>query len=1412
MNKITLDEILKARFDITSGKGEDQAVALLKEWVSGARDVDADDVDAQQELYTMMHEISDDNAKDLVREAFKKWDGKQVADNDFKDNSTNNQSSNDNSNDTDANNNQPIDGATSGQNGDEYTNPVRWRHAYWDPVIANADNIELMFAKTTLNVYHSMGLIGDADFRRVQNADVISIDRVLAQVSELNNAQELEFSERFVMDIYNEFGHDINGVVPGILASAYRSLKTKVKNGTATQQQANMLDVVRKRIDELTDQFALFHGNSVEPSVHGQGIVFNFVDTTNIADSYAGYDKMFAARMEDFQNDQSNPRNNLLQTNRAHAQDVMNQYDKAWGLDGINNQTSIDAIDKHWADLSRTLAAARIRGGIMGIVSNYKFLDANGNVLSQFVNANGVEKDNYEPNDRIIAKSRLNQIIDLARQDVIKAHLAKTGEQINPAQLESEFNDRILTKLFEIDTVDKIRQGVLEDPYQFTDPKFRTNFINQISQSGGQITQITDAGYQAALQAQVNQTAGFATRLKSKITNGADRVGTFCVKLFEPIQEIDQRGIASRFNTAQSKDVSPNSVRIEMFKRILKGFASAFLVSAALTTIATAAAATAGVSLAVSMATIGVITALGVSYLQIQKWRRNQRANGLPDDFRTLLRDKRMLVSLGTTGLAAFAMVFGAAGFAEAAMAMGYGALAIGGSSNALQAFKDARNGGLGRTESVVWAVANAAAVVVGGIAGRTTAQNLINAYNSANPTNTEFQEKTETTESKEITHTETRTIYTQEALDHAKHITEQWYADNPQELQHRIELIEQYNAEHGTNIDPHRAVMLNADAGGRTFDHQSQLIDNNWGVRNANGNHFGMTPRWIDAHPGITTDHVRLAANLFNPGGLNPEAMQAIQVLDGAVSPLNELGYLNGVPVLTNPDYHMINNYPGGGHSVYADGVSPYTNVDIMTTETVYTNVENYQPVDVPAVGMFGQFFTRIHNKVKNLRNSIGSFFDKVFVYKKSEQEDADNKLPVPDDTKDKNKLPVPDNKDKLPVPDNKDKLPVPVDEKEKERIEEEAKKKAEEEAKKKAEEEAKKKAEEEARKKAEEEAKKKAEEEAKKKAEEEARKKAAEEAKKRKKQQDAKVYDCQGQKTVKKVDVSGYTHFRNFGGAEVIFRNVTGLQGVLSFEAERVNGRLSKINVHITRSDISNITGYRGAESLNLVSVKVHDTQSLDFSDTPFVTIQQTDLTGVNKFVGQSSIKFEQNVTGLRDTLYFGKDIKDIDLSQSDLSAVNTIHCAVYPKLPDNWKGSVVINGRVHTIKPRQQHGVSASNKVTKEDKIMPDVQPESEKSGSKSKIKRGKSAVNTSKKKREIKHTKQSSSEKIAKFSGASEMLSKMIQEQNDKLTKLYKDAFGMKDKNSDKYEELQKKIKLQLKAINDLKTAEKRMRLI
>ena len=881
----------------------------------------------------------------------------------------------------------------------------------------NADAVELRFSKTVLDVYHDMKLVSNKDYKVVQASNSVKdIDEFLATVKRLTPAQELDFAERFVKSQIRT-QNSIEDVPPVILAKAYESLRTKSAAGRASAQDVALTDLVKNRIDDLANQFALFRGNNVVPTV-GQQKVFNFVDMTNIADSYDGYKKMFETRLADFPNGSTDNFVSVLQNNIRNAQGVMDAYDSAWGLDAINKNNAgkvASSLNKNWNGLNKRLDAVRIPNSVLEICSHYQFLDANGAPIPQFVDVNNIPVLNFVSGAKLDSNGRLAQIINLAKQDIAMQNVASQNN-ISDADLARSLVDRIGLKLFEIDTASKTIHGALEEPDQFVNPAKRQQFLADLAQNVGAIL---DSDYNAVLEGQVNQTAGFAARLNSKLGNESAKTGTFFNNVFKPIENIDKRGTKARLQ--QNDKVK---TRIEFFKRILKGFASAFLVSAAITAIATAAAATAGISLAASIATIGVITAIATSFVRIQKWKKAREANGLSAGIKDLLSDKRMLASLGTTTLAVAAMCFGVAGLGAAAAALGYGALAVGGTTNAVQMFNDARAANMSNTEAVVWAVANAAAVLAGGITGRMATNYAINEFNSANPENTTFQKEEHSQRTDHITHEETHTQYTQEALDNAERISKMWYQNNPTELQHRVDLINQYNLEHGTNIDPYRAIMINGDAGGQTFDNMNLLADDAGNVMQSHGNHRLFGVDWLRDNPDFTRDDIIQARNLFNPDGtINNDAMDVISRLDLAVNADNSVGAVTqgDNPLHNAPGLKMNAVGPNGEpvYNTYATGPSVFETTTINTTEDVITDTTNYTPVDVShAAGMFGIYYEDVKQKLKRLRNRLGSFMDNLFGKKEEPKpEDEEKPEPKPEDKEDEEDIKKPE-----PKPEDED------------------------------------------------------------------------------------------------------------------------------------------------------------------------------------------------------------------------------------------------------------------------------------------------------------------------------------------------------------------------------------------------------
>ncbi len=860
--------------------------------------------------------------------------------------------------------------------------------------VNTSDKNTLLFVKKIAKIYAELGLLSENEANNAQELrDVEAVSKVIAKVPQMSREQRLQFCDVFVRD-----GFD--GATPAILADAYRSVFGRAKTDDAQKQR---LKDLAKHIDNLSEDFANTGGMVINTGSNA------LVDVSNIADVYEGFEDMLRARMGDVDKlDDQNAVDARLQemadlgvsleqakidqmnSNIGHLETVISEYDENWGISNLGPDNAA-SLEENWDNLNEALGRAELTDETKAMLSKYKFLDKNGKVIPQFRSANNRDKTEYEEWEqgrKIIKGGRLATIIDLTRHDLAKRHVL--DENIDEDSLEQELNEEVLFKLYEMDTADKIINGAMEDPEAFMKPENRDAFIAELSQQGGEMS---DAGYNAALDAQVNATAGWAARIKKKVGNAGTRIGGFFGKVFRPLQRVD------RLNGARMTrgPVSKRQKRIEFFTRVFKGFLSAFVASTLITLIATAAAATAGISFAASMAAVGIATAIGMGVVQVMRWRKAQEAAGLPTDIRAFLADKRLVLSLGVSVLAVAAMCFGAAGLAQTAMALGYGALAIGGTKNAVEMYRDARDANLSVAESVAWAIANAGAIIGGGFAGRAAARGIIDAHNHNNPENTRYQEEGSKQVPREVDDvrdvTGVRSELTPDAAEYAKNTVEMWYQDDPALLQQRIDAINAYNADHGTNLNPYRVLLVNGEAGGLTADNMRLHVDYSHLDPNiddvySHANHRVMTDAWGRAR-GFDPSDLRAAADTFTGGADAFEAgMQQILNLDQYVYSHGQIDYVHGVP--SSADHVQTDGYfrPNDprGWTTYTEGESSYHDVEYTYqepyTRTVYDTVPKYTPVHGSGMAMFGTYDPR--ERLTKLRDRVGAFADRIFGRKK--------------------------------------------------------------------------------------------------------------------------------------------------------------------------------------------------------------------------------------------------------------------------------------------------------------------------------------------------------------------------------------------------------------------------------------------
>ena len=818
----------------------------------------------------------------------------------------------------------------------------------------NADQNQAIIDEIALSVFVDMKIISKQDFEKVKG-DAAKQIKLLQSVEDLKGKKEIDFAERFIDKILSNEEDYLDCVPPYTLALAYTKTKDRLENTILSDDKREhlqkRLEKVTNRIDSLINDFA-------------QNIGYHFVDTTNIADVYSGYNKMFDAREADLPEDST--LRQQINDNRTALDIYIKDYDSQNGISEIaEKEEDVETIEKNYDAATKVAAKWKPSEATLRSASKYQFLDDKGKAKPQFVDEEGSLVFEYEEGCELYDKGELNSIIGLVQHDFALRHI-KDAPVSNVEDVEDELNEDVTHKLFELDTAEKFASGCIEDPKRFTDPDHFKKFVAQLNTDGGSISH---EGYECAMDAQVNKTAGFAGRVKQKLGKFGDKATNFFGKVFKPIQKIDKRA-DDRIQGQSRKD--KREKRIEFFKRMLKGFGCAFLVSTTITLVASAAASIAGIGLAASLATIGILSAVIMGGIQIHKWRKARREAGQDASIKAMLQDKRMLMTLGTSAIASIALVFGATGVTAAAATLGYGALALGASNNAISTYQDAKKAGMGKGESIAWALANAAMVVAGGFAGRFAGRYLADSMGLSTRTETHQEYK------KVGEHEETETTYKPETLENAERIAKMWYRDNPDLLQQRVDMVNDYNATHGTNIDPYRAVMLNADAGGMTADNMALHVDGG-GVVHSHGQHTVLTQHWGSEH-GTSTAELNALRHMFDGGQISDDAMNAAMKIDQMVSPINEVGVTTGAPVHHDHVLKPLNVDLGNGergYSTYANGNSPMEVNTKVVDDYGYVDVTTQTHVDAP--GLMGTFGNYNKEHQASLKDRHGAKADKI-------------------------------------------------------------------------------------------------------------------------------------------------------------------------------------------------------------------------------------------------------------------------------------------------------------------------------------------------------------------------------------------------------------------------------------------------
>ncbi len=853
----------------------------------------------------------------------------------------------------------------------------------------------------------------------------------------LNDKEKKDFDERLAMKVAED-QELLQSASPLVLASSYATLKELLskKGNEDNTEYKQAYEKVTKQVDDVIAQYA-----------HGEG--YFYADVTNATDVYVGYEALFDARYEDAEQKVKDDIEKGREKNKNHMEgwddkngDHKEGYDEYLNLENLTEKDA-GRLDTRFDELSAQVASLEVDDDTLKLIKNIHFEG---------------DEDQFDDEGKIKPDSKLAEMVEIARTNLVMEHLADNDE---PESIENEeLGDSLTTCLFAAHTETLVQQGVWEDINQYTDPKYLEEFKKKLQNADENMT-ISDFALEKTKDDAVNQVCGFAYHLNDKLNGGKKGKD----KEAKPVA-IKMMNMVSNFDKHKDERLKPikakKKQRIENLKRILKGGVLAVGMSAAITTVGTMAASdatltamTGGLNKFAGMA-LGVGLGVGMTIHTVRKWKRQKKnerpdggmltnkqlysvnkaeykkqlaeykqrkANGeqvekpkkpvRPWGLKAMVKDPNLMTTVATTALGSAALGFAATGNMGVAQALGYGALALGGGKVAVQTTIDSKKNGLSMLESLGWGLGTAAAVVGGGFLGRELATSAINSYNQHHPDNKIFQHEETRTTTREVERE--IDVYKEDYEAHAKDVCGRWYKGNEELLQQRVDAINQYNAEHGTDIHPYRYLMEMHDSGAIAPTDTINHVDGGGSVH-TNGQHTIITKQVAEGL-GVDSQSLKAFANSFgSDGSFNPtdDALKAFNTIDNHTNYGNQVHY-EGTNAARHHDGVLTRNAaqnPDGSMNttigtedkadVYASlvkhGDSPWVKETIIDTieDTTQVLVPNDIQGGMATLGMLG-------NKIRKvgLRDRLGALADKVLPWRKKkvvETKDVYAPTPIPD------------------------------------------------------------------------------------------------------------------------------------------------------------------------------------------------------------------------------------------------------------------------------------------------------------------------------------------------------------------------------------------------------------------------------
>ncbi|MBQ7409277.1 MAG: hypothetical protein IJV03_01805 [Alphaproteobacteria bacterium] len=768
-----------------------------------------------------------------------------------------------------------------------------------------SDQNQIKFDLISLRVLRDMGLVpSDPD---ENNLTPNQIAEIVNSVN-MTETQRQQYANNFIsLVIGNNELFEL--VPPKILTDAYLFAREQYIQDKTNQEATNRFLILAKRIDYLIANFA-------------KKVDYFYSDPSNIADIYAGYRKMCRIREKDIREKTTDNnatkkykeqvKQNISETlNRL--EEIVSLYSDMWNLKNLTPQDA-EKLDKRWQEISDSLKDVEINNEILSTLSKYKFLDENGEAIPQFIDENGNLQSEFKPGYKLDPNGRLNRIISLAKTDVNMRNVGDLETEIKDINLESELSEAIPWKLAEISVPEQSVSGIVE--HKPLTQEEVDEFWDSVKTDGGEIT---DEGYQVALDAQVNQMAGFAGMMAQRVGNDK----TIVMRPFEAVNDIDK---LSQTRTEKT-GAAGRKKKINFFGRSLRNFLGATVVSAGLTFIGKAT------GVAYAGAAIGTTLGIGNMIAQGFKWRREQKKVGKPHGIKEFFSDKRNWAPALTSGLSVAAVISMATGNPELAATFGLSAMAVGGTSSGVITYKDAINAGYTRGQALAGALATSGSLVAGGLFGNWAMNSVINYVNEHTDSTLFKTQHTSTTQTET-----TQRIYKDGIIEHH----EEMMLNNNWETQQSFD----------TKINGLMDAGLSHDDAVRYLLAWHDVTDHNLG--NGYFNNIGLNSDALSALRGsINGSEINLT----------PESIAAFEQFNPHISGINTVGYIPGAPV--SYDLPANATYDSNGvlipgndfYSTYVEHSGQvFSDIPIITNETtsIFTPNELAFPAGIGALGIY--------------------------------------------------------------------------------------------------------------------------------------------------------------------------------------------------------------------------------------------------------------------------------------------------------------------------------------------------------------------------------------------------------------------------------------------------------------------------